>query len=550
MKTEQMQMEWPWLSSYETHPQIGNARPVICEHGIVSTPHHQATLIGLDVLRAGGNAVDAAIGASAALMVTVPMQCSPGGDAMWLVRHPTGRIEALDGSGRSAAAASASVLRDKGQTTIGHRSALSVTVPGAVDSWVEAGRRYATKTLGELLEPAAVLAERGFFVSRHMHASFMAGRHALEQWKSLSLYSANGGIPQIHERLRQPALANSLREIARTEGKALYEGKIGEAIIAAIAEAGGLLSMEDLRSHRSDWVKPLKGAFRQSTIYTTPPATQGVALLQALATIQSLLPEPVNISSAADCHILVEAVAEALHDRDRHICDRDLMTVDPARLYGMERVGAIAKSISTTAKRRSATTVSTKGRGDTAHLAVVDRDGWAVSLIQSLYFDFGSGIGVPSAGFTLQNRGAAFSLEPDVANELKPGKRPPHTLTPTMICQGDQLTHAMGCMGGDGQVQTQLQLITGMIDAGLDPQQAISRPRWYLDRANSSGPQVMVEAGFDPSILAELRQRGHDVSVLGPAEEVMGHAQVISVTKEGVLVGGADPRSDGQAAGW
>src|SRR5262249_22414092 len=157
---------------------------------------------------------------------------------------------------------------------------------------------------------------------------------------------------------------------------------------------------------------------------------------------------------------------------------------------------------------------------------------------------------VPSAGFTLQNRGAAFSLEPGTPNELKPGKRPPHTLTPTIICQGGRLTHALGCMGGDGQIQTQIQLITAMIDAGLDPQQAISRPRWYLDRARPAGPQVMVESGFDPDILTGLRQHGHDIAVLGPAEEVMGHAQVISVTEKGVLIGGADPRSDGQAAGW
>jgi gamma-glutamyltranspeptidase len=191
----------------------------------------------------------------------------------------------------------------------------------------------------------------------------------------------------------------------------------------------------------------------------------------------------------------------------------------------------------------------TKGRGDTAHLAVVDSQRRAVSLIQSVFFDFGTGIAVKSGGFTLQNRGAGFSLENGSLNELMPGLRPPHTLTPTLACRGKELALVLGCMGGDGQVQTQVQLLVGMLDGGLDPQQAVSRPRWYLDRANSQLP-LLIEEGFDPIIVAALRQMGHEVSVLGPAEEIMGHAQVIAVEPTGALVGAADRRSDGQACGW
>ena len=541
---------WPWLGAFEPHPPLSHARPAITEFGMVSTPHHLATAIGLEVLRSGGNAVDAATAASAALMVTVPMQCSPGGDAVWMIRTPEGQVEALDATGRSPGAADSRALRQRGLASIPMRSADAVSVPGAVDGWVQALRKHGTKPLSELIEPAAQLAERGFFVSRHLHASFAAALPALKQWGALGMWSKHGAVPRLYSRLQQPALAEALRAIGRTGGRSLYEGPLARDIVEAVREAGGSLALDDLAAHESEWVTPLSAEFRGMTLFTSPPATQGVALLQAMRVIESLSPAPLDLASPRDVHLMVEAVAGALEDRDRFVADRSRLELQASELYSPRWVASKASAIDLAkSKSRSQHTGSMKGRGDTAHLAIVDSERRAVSLIQSVFFDFGTGIPVRSGGFTLQNRGAGFSLQEGSINELGPLLRPPHTLTPSLACRGRDLALVFGCMGGDGQVQTQVQLLIAMVDAGLDPQQAVSRPRWYLDRAGPGLPLLM-EDGFDPTVVAGLQQMGHEVAILGPAEEVMGHAQVIAVEPSGALVGAADRRSDGQACGW
>jgi gamma-glutamyltranspeptidase len=542
---------WPWLGAYEPHPDLSGARPVLAGSGMVSTPHHLATTIGLDILRAGGNAVDAAVAASAALMVTVPMQCSPGGDAIWLIRAPDGTIEALDASGRSSARASADALRGRSLTSIPMRSADAVTVPGAVSGWVEALRRHGTRSLAELLEPAASLAERGFVIGRHGYASFRAAMPALRQWDSLSLWSRDDAPPAMYSRLQQPRLAEALRLIGRTEGRALYEGALAREIAEAVGRSGGVLSVEDLATHRSEWVEPLEADFRGLTLYTTPPSTQGVALLEAARLIERLSPGPLDLASADAVHLMVEAVASALEDRDRVVTDRSRLPMPPGDLYAAPHIDAIAADFDPLrAGQRQRSLGSTRGLGGTAHLAVVDAERRAVSLIQSLFFDFGSGIPVRGGGFTLQNRGAAFSLEEGSVNELGPSLRPRTTLAPAMACRGNDLALVMGCMGGDGQVQSLVQLLVAMLDAGLDPQQAVARPRWYFDRALAAAPRVLVESGVEAAIIEGLRRKGHEVAVLGASEEIMGHAQVIAVEKTGALAGATDRRSDGQAAGW
>jgi gamma-glutamyltranspeptidase len=548
---KQVHQGWPWLGAYESHPRLGSARPVIGESGMVSTPHHQATMIGLDVLKAGGNAVDAAIAASAALMVALPMQCSPGGDAIWMIRSPDGQVSVLDASGRAPLSASADALRARGLDAIPHRGPESVTVPGAVDGWVQACGRFGTRALPELLEPAARLAENGTFVSRHVLASLRAAEPVLERWGAKSLWSSGNASPSLYDKLRQPRLADALRDIGTTMGRSLYDGPIAGWIVNAVARAGGNLELADLRSHRSDWLDAITCEFRSATIHASPPHTQGVALLETLRIIETVSAEPLALASASTAHLLIEALADALEDRDVSITDRDLMRGAVECLYSADHIATLAQNFAPArSRKRERSTASTKGLGDTAHLAIVDAQGWAVSLIQSLYFDYGSGIPVPEAGFTLQNRGAAFSLEAGAINELRPGVRPPTTLAPTMITREGRLSHVLGCMGGDGQIQTQVQLIVDMLDGGLDPQQAISRPRFFLDRADADGPRVLFEEGVEADTVTGLRQRGHTVAVLGPSEEIMGHAQVISCEPGGALVGGFDRRCDGQAAGW
>jgi len=541
---------WPWLGDYERHPRLYAARPVIAEGAMISTPHHLATAAGIEVLRAGGNAVDAAVAASAALMVTVPMQCSPGGDAIWIIRKSDGDMSVLDASGRSPLAAEADRLRGRGLASIPARSADAITVPGAVDGWAQALERHGTRSLEELLEPAARLAERGFFVSRHLHASFRAAWPALEGWNATGLWSPNGAPPGLYDRLRQPQLAEALRQIGRTNGRALYEGALATDVVAAARRAGSPLSGEDLARHRAEWLRPLKARWHDLTLYTSPPSTQGVALLEAAALLE-FLARSGDPSGDQATHLMIEALAAALEDRDRFVGDRSRMSIGPESLYGDVHIDLISGSIDPErAGPRTGDSGPIKGRGDTAHLAVVDSNRFAVSLIQSVFFDFGTGIPVPSGGFTLQNRGAAFRLQPGHVGELGPGLRPPHTLTPTIACQNGQLRYVLGCMGGDGQVQTQLQLLHGMTRLELDPQQAVSRPRWYLDRSMPSVSRVLVEEGVDGRLIDGIRRRGHDLSVLGPAEEIMGHAQIIAVESNGALVGASDPRSDGQVAGW
>ena len=542
---------WPWLGVYEPLPSLSHYRPVIAEFGMVSTPHHLATTIGLDVLRDGGNAVDAAVAASAALMVTVPMNCSPGGDAIWLINAPDGAVECLDCTGWSSENSSAHALRGQGLTSIPLRSATAVTVPGAVDGWVNALRRHGTRPLAELLEPAARLAERGFFVGRHLHASFRIALPVLRATGAMALWSADASPPPRYSRLCQPHLADALRSIGKTDGRALYEGDLARAIVDVVTAAGGHLSLSDLANYRSEWTAPLKARFRDLTLYTSPPSTQGVALLETLRLVECLSPAPLDPASPDAVHLMVEAMSIALEDRDRFVGDPSGLAVEPVTLYEPDRVASLAERFDPRhARDKERMSGAAKDFGDTAHLTVVDRDRRAVSLIQSLFFDFGTGIPVPAGGFTLQNRGAAFSLESGSVNELRPRRRPRTTLAPSIAQRDGALSISLGCMGGDGQMQTQIQLLVAMVDAGLDPQQAVSSPRWYLDRASGPQSRVLFESRMDEALVAGMQARGHTTAVLGASEEVMGHAQVIAVERTGSLVGAADPRSDGQVGGW
>ncbi|MBS7537344.1 gamma-glutamyltransferase family protein [Ancylobacter lacus] len=537
---------WPHLDFYEDFPLLAGYRPVLGDQGMVSSPHAAASAIGRDVLRAGGNAVDAAIATSAALMVACPMQGGPGGDAFWLIATPEGEVRALDASGRAPARADVAELRRLGHAAIPPRSGFAVTVPGAVDGWQKAHEAFGSRPLGDLLEPAARLAEAGPIVSRHLHASFKVCEAELATSGALALWG--GRSPRRHERLRQPALARLLRRIGEEGAAGFYRGEMAGAIARAVQAAGGWLNEGDLAAHASDWVAPIEGRFRDITVLTLPPSTQGFGLLAALARIDALLAADADRFSPATVHLEIEAVAAALAARDLFNDDRARLTRRVETLWSQAAIAEFTAGFDPTG--RGASRQDSAGRitrGDTAHLGVMDRQGMAVSLIQSLFFDFGACVAVPEGGFVLQNRGASFRLDGDVAR-LEPGMRPPTTLMPSLLFRQGHLSHVLGCMGGDGQMQTQVQLILDMCVAGLDPQQAVSRPRWYLDRAAGEGPRLVVEAGVDAALVEALRARGHEVERTGPLQDLMGHAQVIACEEGGVLAGAADPRSDGQVA--
>ncbi|WP_342644169.1 gamma-glutamyltransferase family protein [Rhodoligotrophos ferricapiens] len=542
-----MKIGWPWLSLFEPHPDLAAFRPVIGESGMVSSPHATASRIGLDILRRGGNAVDAAIATSAALMVICPMQCGPGGDAFWMIASRDGRIHALDASGRAAMAANADDVHAAGFNAIPMRSGFSVTTPGAVDGWAKAHAKFGSLPLSELLEPAAALAEHGFIASRHAVASYRTAEPELREKQALACLGVEA-MPSLYGKVCQPALARTLRDIGASAGRTFYEGPLASAIARAVRQFGGWLDEADLAACAAEWVEPISAPFRKLTVFTTPPSTQGFGLLAALCRIEAVSSGPLDRHDPAAVHLLIEATAAALDLRDRYNQDRKGVPAGLQALWEEPAASTFAQTYDPSARSALAARPSHRvTKGDTAHLAVCDANGMCVSLIQSLFFDFGSCIPVQEGGFTLQNRGAAFHLNPEEAGALAPGIRPPSTLMPSIATIAGTPVLTSGCMGGDGQIQTQLQLLIDITDGGLDPQQAISRPRWYLDRSGADSSLVKVEAGVERSIVEGLRARGHLVEVLGPSEEIMGHAQVIQRVGS-VLVGGADPRSDGQVA--
>ena len=379
------------------------------------------------------------------------MQGGPGGDAFWMI-VAQGEVLALDLSGRAPASADPAALRARGLERIPLRSGESVTVPGAVDGWITAHRRFGSRPLEALLEPAAVLADEGSVVSRHIRASFAAVMPELQAKGAETLWDFGAPGPELYAPLRQPRLAATLRQVAKSQGRAFYEGPLAAAIVDAAAGFGSPIALEDLASHRSDWVTPLSSTFRGLTVHTTPPSTQGFALLAALAFVESRAPAVLDVFDPAAVHLLVEACRAALEDRDRCIGDRTHLDAAIEDCWSGSRADLFAGSFDPDRRCDVPPAIPRRiMRGDTSHLAIVDRDWMAVSLIQSLFFDFGACIPVLTGGFTLQNLGAAFSLN-DGPSALRPGTRPPTTLAPTIVTRaGGGVQAVLGCMGATGR---------------------------------------------------------------------------------------------------
>ncbi len=522
-------------------------------NGMVATPHYLASQAGLRILQDGGSAVDAAVAANAVLQVVYPHNCAAGGDAFWIIYDPRERRPvALNGSGRAPAAAELSRLRDRGLVDMPVHGPLPVTVPGAVDSWYEALHRYGRLDVARILAPAIAYAEDGFPASLKLCQAIgeEAGLLALSPAAAEVLLPA-GRVPRPGQVLYNRDLAATYRLLAREGRDAFYRGALAERIAATIQELNGLLTLDDLASHTSDWVEPLSTSYRGYDVYESPPNSQGLTALIALSVVDGFDLTAMPPRGVEWQHLLVEATRLALADRDAHLTDPAAMRVAISDLLGAEHVAAQRASVD----RARAAPVQPSDyppRGDTIYLCAVDRDGQCASLIQSLYYTFGSGIMVPGTGLLLQNRGAYFSLRADHPNAIAPRKRTLHTLMPAMMLRDGHPVLVFGAMGGDGQAQTHLQLVANIVDAGLDVQQAIDAPRWFSGAAlPGHGPApLLMEDRFAPELRAGLRAWGHEVVPLGSWEELMGHAQAIALHQNGVLAGGADPRGDGSAVGW
>ncbi len=524
-----------------------------CRNGVVASPHYLASLAGARMLLDGGNAIDAAVAANAVLTVVYPHNCSIGGDAFWLIALAgEAAPRALNGSGRSAARARLEWFQQQGLATLPRRGILSVSVPGTVASWAEALERCGTLPLKRVLAPAIAYAYDGFPVSPSLATALEAGAELLaENAAAAAVFLPNGRPPRLGEVLRQPDLGRTLEAIARGGPGEFYHGGIARAIAAASRELGGLLEEGDLAEHRSDWVEPISTTYRGLRVFSFPPPTQGVLAIGLLNVLEGFNLATLGQGSAEAIHLMVEAKKLVYRARERYLGDPSHVDVPVARLTSKAYAEELRRRIDP--ERAQFPVDVLESPGDTISLCAVDRWGNAVSLIQSLYSSFGSGVVVPGTGILLQNRGACFTLTPGHPNCIAPRKRPFHTLIPAMAFQRERPWLVYGTMGGSLQPQVQAQVVTNVVDYGMDVQAALEAPRWSAGGLSHDdcSPVVFLEAPFPERVVAGLERRGHSVERVPAWSEALGHAHAIRLHQDsGVLEAGADPRSDGAAIGW
>ncbi len=516
-------------------------------NGMVATPHPLATAAGVDALRAGGTAVDAAVAANAMLAVVYANACGIGGDAFALVWEPgERRLYGFNGSGRSPAGLTIDAVRAAGHGAMPVRGPLTITAPGAVDAWAQLLERFGRHSLADAVLPAARTADEGYRLTAINTRSILAGLPTFDD-AARAVFGPAGNAGEL---FRQPLLAASLRAIAEGGPEAYYGGPIGEEIARAIQEAGGAMTAEDIAAHRGDWVEPISTTYHGVEVATTPPNSQGITALMALNVLQAL-DWPMGAPMSADrLHAQIEALKVAWSERDRCVADPDRGHADVDELLSAEHTAWLASRLSPDRAQRFVPT--NRPGGGTVYLCAADADGVMVSLIESNYMGFGSGIMGGSTGIMLHNRGASFSLDASHPNALEPGSRPLHTLMPGMIMRDGVAEVALGSMGGDAQPHIMVQLVTGLVDDGLDPQSAVERPRFVLETEAAQQPlgPVRIEAdGVDEATIAQLEARGHEVSTVEARTPLMGWSQVIRRRPDGSYEGGADPRADSLAAG-
>lgn len=538
-------------------------------HGAVSSDHPLASAAAYQVLRQGGNAMDAAVTAAAVLAVVRPHMNGVGGDAFALYYEAgTGDVHALNGSGRAGGLATPDFFRAAGYAdAIPGTGALSVSVPGAVAAWADALERFGTLDLAEVLEPAIGYARGGFPVSSRLAADFVSQGGDLAP-EARALYKPGGRPPAVGSLLRNPPLAATLEGIASQGRDAFYHGTVARTLAEFLADRGGYLREGDLAEHTSTWVEPLSALYLDHTFLVLPPNTQGLTQLQQMIMAKSFDFREMGHNSGDYLHTLIEVKKLAFADRDRWIADPDAVPVptagllDPAYLAGRaDRVNAAraADQVGAGTPRQGsgagagpeADPAAPRGelddRGDTVYLTVVDADGNAVSWIQSLFAGFGSGLLEPTTGVLLQNRGALFVLDDGHPNQVAPGKRPFHTLTPMLALRDGALAFTLGTPGGDAQTQSLLQIVHNLLLFGMTPQEAVEAPRFR----SYQGLRVALEDRVDPAVRISLENRGHDLGIVPGWTATFGGAQMILVEPgSGTLTVAADPRREAYAIAY
>lgn len=539
--------------------KITTGRPVtMAPKGMVTCPHALASEAGIDVLRAGGSAVDAAIATSAALAVLYPHMTGLGGDAYWLIHDAsTGEVRSLDGGGRASASANIDWFQQRGHAEVPFRGILpaTLTTPGSVASWGEAHAAYGRLPLARCLQSAISYARDGFPVTERLagwidYAAADLAPHA----ESCALFMPEGKTPAVGSKLTNENLARTLEAVAADGPAGFYGGAVGAEMARFSADQGGFFNQADLNAQTARWGEPLRGTYRDVTLYETPAPTQGFTVLEMLNLLEPFELHQHDFLSVDPAHLMVQAKQVAYHDRDRYLADPAFVDV-PTTLLTSKAHADARRSLMDRERALPWDKVPSYGSltGDTVYIAVVDERGNAVSLIHSLYGVFGSAVVAGSTGVVLQNRGAYFSLDPAHPNRLEPGKTPMHTLIASMGFRNNRLWSVVGCMGADGQPQIHLQTYINLIDHGCNIQQALEAPRWLSGRfaLGEARDTLYIESRFPPATIDELERRGHQLHRWGDWNELAGHAHGIVIDPvSGMRYGGSDPRSDGAAVGY
>jgi gamma-glutamyltranspeptidase len=531
-------------------PAIGYShRPVaLGRRGMVAAAHSDATLAGIEVLKAGGTAADAAVAVNAVLAVTQPNNCGLGGDLFCLYYEAaTRKVHFLNGAGRSGSRARLDELRRRGMDRLPIIGPPTISVPGCVRGWAMLLERFGTRPLRELLQPAIHCAANGFPTTSLLSQSIrehLAVNPDLE-WRRI--FAPGGRVPGFGELLVQADLGRTLAEIAADGPDVMYGGRVGRAVAHRL-EADGFLTAEDLARHTGGWEAPISTSYRGATIYETPPPTQGLTALQGLNLLEGFPVADLPLHSVEHLHLLVEIAKLAYADRDRWIGDPAHATVPVAALLSKAYAERRRRDFDP-AKAQSYPFGDPEG--DTTGFVVADGHGNLVSVIQSLFNNFGSGVVAEGTGVVLQNRGRHFSLDPAHPAAFAPGKRPFHTLMASIATRDERPVLGFATMGGNGQAMFHLQVLTNLFDYGLDIQEAIERPRFLIGAFLPGDPEdaTHVESRVPGEVLAALEAKGHRIR---PAPEFFwrcGHAHGI-VLRDGTLMGGADARGDGAALGF
>jgi gamma-glutamyltranspeptidase/glutathione hydrolase len=519
--------------------------------GMVTAPHHLAAQAGLAVLGEGGNAIEAMIASAATIAVVYPHMNGLGGDSFWLVGRAGAPPVGIQACGRAAGAADRAWYRAQGHSSIPSRGPLAaLTVAGTVDGWQKAfelsrNLHGGKLPLSRLLEPAIAHATEGVAVTQTLHNNVINKRSELQGVPGFDdVYLPNGAPPAVGSRLKQPRAAETLKRLAQAGLSDFYRGDLARSMASDLERLGSPLRLQDLERHQASLVTPLSVDVAGHKVFNMPPPTQGLASLLLLALYARRM---ANDADGVDyLHRLVECTKASFRIRNRYVTDPDRMARPAAEFLSDAAIAALDKTVSID---RAAPWPDPAKPGDTVWLAATDRSGLSVSFIQSVYWEFGSGVILPRTGVTWQNRGTSFGLGDNDVNRLEPGRLPFHTIQPAMAQLADGRLMAYGTMGGEGQPQTQAALFSRYVLHGQELQAAVTAPRWLLGRTwGEATNNLKIESRFDPAVIDSLRKLGHDIQTVGPFEEIMGHAGAIVWHPDGLLEGASDPRSDGAVA--